>query len=174
MRYKIFLDSATRQFRDYKLLGEKTFDQLADGDLYYQPNEATNSIAVIIMHLYGNMLSRWTNFLTEDGEKEWRSRDREFETPELSRQELLKLWDTGWQTLFNALAGLGENDLDSIITIRSQSMTVIEAIHRQLTHYAAHTGQIVQLGKIIKGSAWKSLSIPRGESAKFNAGLMKP
>ena len=169
----IFLQSAIQQFHDCKLLAEKTFAQLGDDDFHYQPNEVTNSIAINITHLHGNMLSRWTNFLTEDGEKEWRQRDDEFETHSYSRKELLQLWEEGWQVVFNALESLLTADLEKIVYIRSQPLPVIDAIHRQLTHYASHAGQIVMLGKIIKNTAWRSLSIPKGESGKYNSDLIK-
>ena len=169
----IFLQSSIQQFREYKSLGDKTFVQLQDNDFYFQPNESTNSIAVIITHLHGNMLSRWTNFLTEYGEKEWRQRDDEFETHAYSREKLLELWEEGWKIVFDTLESLQLSDLEKIIYIRSQPLTVIDAIHRQLTHYASHAGQIVMLGKIIKNTAWQSLTIPKGKSEKYNADLMK-
>lgn len=169
----IFLKCAIQQFLDYKLLAEKTFTQLQEDDFHYQPNEVTNSIAINITHLHGNMLSRWTNFLTEDGEKEWRQRDDEFETHSYSREKLLQLWEEGWQVVFDTLRSLQPGDLEKTIHIRSQPLTVTDAILRQLTHYAGHIGQIIMLGKIIKNTAWQSLSIPKGESGKFNAGMMK-
>jgi hypothetical protein len=161
MSDNLLIKSAIQQFRDYKSLGERTFAQLEDRDLHFQPNEVTNSIAINITHLHGNMLSRWTNFLTEDGEKEWRKRDDEFEEHTLSKQELLQLWEEGWQAVFNALEALKPSDLTTIVYIRSKPLTVTDAIHRQLTHYAYHVGQIVMLGKIIKGESWQTLSIPR-------------
>jgi hypothetical protein len=173
MNEQIFLQSAIGQFRDYKLLGEKTFQQLSAGDFYFQPNAVTNSIAINITHLHGNMKSRWTHFLTEDGEKPWRQRDLEFENRGLSREELEQLWEEGWQVVFKTMESLGSADVDKTIHIRSQPMSVIDAIHRQLTHYAYHVGQIVMLGKIIKGADWKTLSIAKGQSGPFNEGLMK-
>jgi Protein of unknown function (DUF1572) len=173
MNERIFLNSALQQFRDYKLLAEKTFAQLHESDFHFQPNDETNSIAINITHLHGNMLSRWTNFLTEDGEKEWRQRDDEFETHSFSQEKLLQLWEQGWQTLFNALESLQPGDLEKTIYIRSKPLTVIDAINRQLTHYSYHAGQIVMLGKIVKGPAWKSLSIPKRQSAQFNDGMKK-
>ncbi|MGZ8511774.1 MAG: DUF1572 family protein [Chitinophagaceae bacterium] len=169
----IFLKSAIQQFRDYKLLAEKTFAQINEADFLYQPNETTNSIAINITHLHGNMLSRWTNFLTEDGEKEWRKRDDEFETHQYSKEKLLQLWEEGWQEVFNSLEVLTASDLEKTIYIRSRPLTVIEAIHRQLTHYAYHVGQIVMLGKIIKGAQWQTLSIAKGQSAVFNSDMRK-
>ncbi|MGZ8518437.1 MAG: DUF1572 family protein [Chitinophagaceae bacterium] len=169
----IFLKSAIQQFRDYKLLAEKTFAQINEADFRYQPNETTNSMAINITHLHGNMLSRWTNFLTEDGEKEWRKRDDEFETHQYSKEKLLQLWEEGWQEMFNSLEVLTASDLEKTIYIRSKPLTVIEAIHRQLTHYAYHVGQVVMLGKIIKGAQWQTLSIAKGQSAVFNSDMKK-
>lgn len=169
----IFLQSAIQQFLDYKSLAEKTFFQLQEDDFHYQPNEVTNSIAINITHLHGNMLSRWTNFLEEDGEKEWRQRDDEFETHAYSKEKLLQLWEEGWLVVFNSLRSLQPGDLERTIYIRSQPLTVIDAVHRQLTHYASHIGQIIMLGKIVKNGAWQTLSIPKGASAKFNAGMRK-
>ncbi|ANH80719.1 hypothetical protein A8C56_06775 [Niabella ginsenosidivorans] len=171
MNGTIFLKSAIRQFKDYKLLAEKTFAQLKDEDFYHHPDSANNTLAVNITHLHGNMLSRWTRFLTEDGEKEWRRRDEEFEEQELDRKKLMQLWEEGWACLLNALAALKPDDLDQTIYIRTQPHTVIEAIHRQLTHYAYHVGQIVFIGKQIKGAQWQSLSISRGGSAAYNQQL---
>jgi hypothetical protein len=119
------------------------------------------------------MLSRWTNFLTEDGEKDWRKRDSEFESHQYSKEQLLQLWEAGWQTVFNALEPLKADDLAKTIYIRSKPLSVIEAIHRQLTHYAYHVGQIVMLGKIIKGTDWQTLSIAKGQSAVFNDDMKK-
>lgn len=173
MNETIFLKSAIQQFHDYKLLAEKTFAQIKDADFHYQPNEITNSIAINITHLHGNMLSRWTNFLTEDGEKEWRKRDDEFETHQYDKEKILQLWEEGWQTLFHALDSLTAADLEKTVYIRTKPLAVIDAIHRQLTHYSYHVGQIVMLGKIIKGPEWQSLSIPKGQSATFNANMKK-
>lgn len=173
MNETIFLKSAIQQFRDYKSLAEKTFVQLKDEDFHYQPNENTNSIAINITHMHGNMLSRWTNFLTEDGEKEWRQRDDEFETYPYSREKLLQLWEEGWQVVFNALEPLTGDDLDKTIYIRTKPLAVTEAIHRQLTHYAYHVGQIVMLGKIIKDKDWQTLSIAKGQSVTFNSAMKK-
>lgn len=173
MSKAIFLKSAIQQFRDYKLLAEKTFVQLNEADFLYQPNKTTNSIAINITHLHGNMLSRWTNFLTEDGEKDWRDRDGEFETRQYSKEKLLQLWEEGWQIVFNSLEVLTANDLEKTIYIRCKPLTVIEAIHRQLTHYAYHVGQIVMLGKIITDAGWQTLSIAKGQSAVFNTDMKK-
>ena len=163
-----FLTSAIKRFKEYKALGEKTFAQLNDEELLRQPNEASNSIAIIIQHLHGNMLSRWTNFLTEDGEKEWRRRDAEFEPQSLDKESILKLWNEGWAVSLDSLESLTGNDLLKTITIRSQPLVVIDAINRQLGHYGYHVGQIVYLGRWIRQNEWTSLSIPRGNSGQYN------
>jgi hypothetical protein len=165
---KEFLDTAIKRFIYYKKLAEKTFDQLPDNDFHFTPNEASNSIAVIIQHMAGNMLSRWTNFLTEDGEKEWRRRDEEFEVHDYSRQQLLDLWNRGWDCFLGALKSLSEDDLLKTVTIRQEPLTVIDAVNRQLAHYPHHVGQIIYVGKIIKNEGWKSLSIPKGKSDEYN------
>jgi hypothetical protein len=154
----IFLDSVIKRFKEYRLLGEKTFEQLTDDELHFQPNEASNSIAIIIQHLHGNMLSRWTNFLTEDGEKAWRQRDEEFEASPLSRQELIEKWNEGWKVFLDTLASLKENDLSKSITIRSEPLSVVDAINRQMAHYSYHVGQIVYLGRWMRNEQWKSSS----------------
>jgi hypothetical protein len=168
-----FLASAIQQFKDYKQLADKTFVQLSDPDFHFRPNDQTNSIAIIIAHMHGNMLSRWTNFLTEDGEKSWRRRDDEFEAHEYPREQLLQLWEHGWQVVFEALQGLETGDLDKTIHIRTKPLSVMDAIHRQLTHYASHVGQIIMMGKFIKGAAWETLSIPKGKSPEFNEQLKR-
>ena len=159
-----FLNSVIKRFNEYKALGEKTFDQLKDEEMHYQPNEASNSIAVIIQHLHGNMLSRWVNFLTEDGEKEWRKRDEEFETHQFSKEQLIEKWNEGWKVFLDTLESLKEDDLLKTITIRSQPIAVIDAINRQMAHYSYHIGQIVYIGRWIKSDAWQSLSIPKNRS----------
>ena len=165
---KEFLGTAVKRLIYYKKLAEKTFDQLSDDEFHFTPNEASNSIAVIIQHMAGNMLSRWTNFLTEDGEKEWRQRDEEFEVHDYSRQQLVDLWNNGWNCFLGALESLGEDDLLKTVTIRQEPLTVIDAVNRQLAHYPHHVGQIIYVGKIIKNERWKSLSIPRGKSDEYN------
>ncbi|MFN6086216.1 MAG: DUF1572 domain-containing protein [Fluviicola sp.] len=164
-----FLDSAIKQFEYYKLLGEKTFEQLTDEQLFVQVNEESNSVASIVKHLWGNMLSRWTDFLTTDGEKEWRQRDAEFENNITTRSELLEKWNEGWNCLFSAIKPLTESDLSKEIFIRNQGHSVTEAINRQLAHYPYHIGQIVFLGKIFCNENWTSLSIPKGNSSNYNA-----
>lgn len=162
------LISTKKQFSFYKQLGEKTFDQLKDEHLFHQFNEDSNSVATIVKHLWGNMLSRWTDFLHTDGEKEWRDREGEFETPVTSRQEMMEKWAEGWNCLFQALDSLHPEDLDKIIYIRNQGHTVMETILRQLAHYSYHVGQIVYVGKMLAENGWDSLSIPRGGSADYN------
>ncbi len=164
-----YLQSVRKQFAYYQQLGDKTFVQLSEEDLFYQPNEASNTIAVMVKHLWGNMLSRWTNFLTEDGEKDWRNRDQEFEATIQNKEELLQKWEEGWQCLFAALDSINETNWNQLIYIRNQGHTITEAINRQLAHYAYHVGQIVYLGRLIKNDAWTSLSIPKGGSKDYNA-----
>ncbi|MVN77152.1 DUF1572 domain-containing protein [Hymenobacter sp. HMF4947] len=164
-----FLASARKQFAYYKLLGEQTFAQVSDDQLFWQPNAASNSMAAIVKHLWGNMLSRWTDFLTSDGEKPWREREAEFDNDLRTRAELLARWEAGWHCLFSALDALTPSDLARTIYIRHQGHTVMEAINRQLAHYPYHVGQLVFIGKLVQGEAWQSLSIPRGGSAAYNA-----
>jgi hypothetical protein len=153
----------------YKSLGDKTFDQLSDEELFHEPSASANSISIIVKHLWGNMLSRWTNFLTEDGEKDWRDRDGEFNATIKTREELMIKWEEGWSCFIGALKELSEDDLNKIIYIRNEGHTVIDAIHRQLAHYSSHIGQIMYIGKIIKRKEWISLSIPKGGSAEYNS-----
>lgn len=163
-----YLISAKKQFEYYKLLGEKTFDQLEESELFWQYNEASNSIAIIVNHLWGNMLSRWTDFLISDGEKVWRERDLEFENVIRSKAELLEKWEDGWTCLFKALNSINKDNFTTKIFIRNQEHTIPDAINRQLAHYAYHIGQIVYIGRMIKGDSWTSLSIPKGASESFN------
>lgn len=164
-----YISSARKQFAYYKLLGEKTFAQLSDEELFWQHNADTNSVATIVKHLWGNMRSRWTDFLTTDGEKPWRQRDAEFEPPALTRDALLASWQMGWQTLFDTLATLCDDDLTRTVTIRGEGQSVLAALTRQLAHYAGHAFQIVLVAKHLKGEAWNVLSIPRGQSAAYTA-----
>ena len=164
-----YLESVIKQFEYYKMLGEKTFAQISDEKLFYQFNEESNSISMIVKHLWGNMLSRWTDFLNSDGEKEWRNRDSEFENTIQSKQEMISKWEEGWNCLFDTLNSLKEEDLYKIIYIRNQGHTVMEAINRQLAHYPYHVGQIVYLGKMLSKNAWQSLSIPKGNSQIYNS-----
>lgn len=163
------LNSVKKEFTRYKTLGEGTFSQVSDDGLFWQYNPECNSIAMIVKHLSGNMLSRWTDFLTTDGEKDWRNRETEFDNDIASRAELLSRWEAGWACLFFAINSLLEADLNRIVRIRDEPHTVTEAINRQLAHYPHHIGQIVFLGKMICNDRWQSLSIPRGGSDAFNA-----
>jgi hypothetical protein len=163
-----FLESVLKQFEYYKKLGDQTFAQLNEEQLFWQFNEESNSIAMIVKHLSGNMLSRWTDFLTSDGEKEWRNRDNEFLNDIKSKSELLAKWNEGWQCLFDAIKPLTAADLSKIIYIRNQGHTVTEAINRQLAHYPYHVGQLVFIGKMLCNDNWKSLSIPKGDSKTYN------
>jgi hypothetical protein len=163
-----YVSSIIKQFEYYKLLGEKTFDQLNDKDIHWQYNSESNSIAIITKHIVGNMLSRWTNFLTEDGEKIWRERDQEFEDTYVNKAEMIVAWEKGWNCLFEGITPLKQNQLEQLIYIRNQGHTVTEALNRQLAHYASHVGQIMFLGKMIKGKEWQSLSISKGNSASYN------
>jgi hypothetical protein len=194
----IYLDSAIRRLLTYKTLGDSTFAQLEENDFHWvprlapsqhvaltrelandgpsaetpvaslAPNAESNSIAVIIRHLHGNMLSRWTNFLTEDGEKPDRDRDTEFLPPPLGKEALIALWEEGWNCLLTALRALRDQDLVKTITIRHEPLIVVDAINRQLAHYPHHVGQIVYIGKMIRNEKWQSLSIPRGASGTIN------
>lgn len=164
-----FLESTIKLFRYYKSLGEKTFNQLTEEDIRWKPNEASNSIGLIVHHLSGNMLSRWTDFLTTDGEKSWRDREAEFAQDYSSKEEMIVAWQKGWDCLLNALNSLTPEDLSRIVYIRNEGQTVVEVIHRQLAHYSSHMGQIMYIGKQLKGESWASLSIPKGASNEFNA-----
>ncbi|WP_304198298.1 DUF1572 domain-containing protein [Flavobacterium alvei] len=164
-----YLESVKKQFLYYKTLGEKAIDQLEPEQLFVSINDETNSIATIVKHLSGNMLSRWTDFLTSDGEKEWRNRDAEFEDTIKTKEELLVLWEKGWNCFFDALNALQTEQLSTIIYIRNEGHSVIEAINRQLAHYPYHIGQIVFYAKILKKSKWTSLSIPKNKSNTYNS-----
>ncbi|MGS2726381.1 DUF1572 family protein [Psychroserpens sp. BH13MA-6] len=163
-----YLTSIVKQFKYYKSLGDQTIAQFNFDQLKKEVVEDTNSVAIIIKHISGNMLSRWTHFLTEDGEKPWRQRDDEFIDHFNSKEELLSAWEAGWTCLFNALESLNSQHLEQLIYIRNQGHTVTEAINRQLAHYAYHVGQMVFLGKLLKGKDWMSLSIPKGKSETYN------
>ncbi len=163
-----FLQSAIKQFEYYKSLADKTIASLSDVQLFWQYNQESNSIAIIANHLAGNMLSRWTDFLITDGEKDWRNREEEFQNIISTKNELLEKWNKGWNCLFTALNSLSEKDFDRIIYIINQGHSITEAINRQLCHYAYHVGQIVYIGKMIMDNNWKSLSIPKGNSTQYN------
>jgi hypothetical protein len=163
-----FLASTIKLFLYYKSLGEKAMEQLEEEQLFLISNENSNSIAVIVNHLSGNMLSRWTGFLNSDGEKPWRDRDSEFENIIKNKEELLKKWHSGWECLIQALKELSPDDLNKIVYIRNEGHTVYEAILRQLAHYAYHVGQIIYAAKLLKTGNWKSLSIPKNDSENYN------
>lgn len=164
-----YLESVKKQFAYYKMLGDKTFVQLSNEQLTWQYNTDSNSIAMIVNHMAGNMLSRWTDIFNTDGEKPSRNREAEFETINFTRDELLNRWNTGWQCLTDMLNSLTPHDLSRIIYIRNMGHTVSEAINRQLAHYPYHVGQIVFIGKMLCGEKWQSLSIPKGQSEDYNA-----
>ncbi len=163
-----YLSSVIRQFDYYKSLGEKTMNQLPEEKLFWQPNPESNSIAILVKHMHGNMLSRWTDFLTSDGEKTWRKRDEEFLNDIASKEALLNTWQQGWDCLFDAVRSLTEGDLEKEVIIRNMGHTVVEAINRQVSHYSYHIGQMVYIGKLIQNDQWESLSIPKGQSKVYN------
>lgn len=165
-----YLQDSIASLRAYKKMTEKALDQLNEDEFFIMLDEEANSIAVIMKHMAGNMFSRWTNFLTTDGEKADRNRDMEFViAPKTSKTDVIAYWEKGWQCVFDALEPLGAEDLGKKVLIRGEEHTVIQAINRQLMHYANHIGQIVFLAKHFRSSEWKSLSIPRNRSAEFNA-----
>ncbi|PKV51853.1 uncharacterized protein DUF1572 [Aquimarina sp. MAR_2010_214] len=168
MKSSEYLEGIQKQFAYYKSLGEKTIDQIPAEKLFWQYNNESNSIAIMVKHLWGNMKSRWTDFLTTDGEKEWRQRDAEFDNDIKSKEDLLTKWNDGWQCLFEALESIDQNNFNQPIYIRNIEHSITEAINRQLAHYAYHVGQIVFLGKMITGKQWQSLSIPKGKSVAYN------
>ena len=163
-----YLKDAIESFRSYKKLAEKAMAQVSDEEFFRTIDAEANSIALIVKHIAGNQKSRWTNFLTSDGEKENRRRDTEFEMMDESRESLMQFWETGWQTLFAAIEPLTVEDFTKTITIRAELHTICEALNRQLTHYAYHIGQITFLAKHFRSNDWKTLTVPRGRSAQFN------
>lgn len=163
-----YLENAVNEYRLLKKQAERAIEQLEDGQLFVTIDPESNSVAIIIKHLAGNMRSRWVDFLTSDGEKPDRNRDQEFVLDESAgRAEIMKWWEQGWGYVFAALEALGPDDLMRTVLIREEPHTVIQAIERQMTHYAAHVGQIVFLAKHLKSSGWKTLSVPRGQSEQF-------
>ena len=167
-----YLEDALRTFRNYKTLAERALAQISDEDFFRTIDEESNSIAINIKHMAGNMLSRWTDFLTTDGEKPERNRDMEFVMlPETTKEEMLAYWEKGWKVTLEAIESLTPDDLMRTVTIRGQDHTVVQAINRQMAHYAYHVGQIVYLAKHFKSSEWKSLSVPKNKSAELNAKL---
>jgi hypothetical protein len=163
-----YLESTAKQFFYYKILGEKAMDQLTEEQLFWQCNEESNSIAIIVQHIAGNMLSRFTDFLTTDGEKPWRKRDSEFVNRFSTREELYNYWNKGWNCLFDALSGLAHDDLERVVYIRHERHTVTKALNRPLAHYPYHVGQIVFIAKMLKNTAWETLSVARNRSEQFN------
>ena len=169
MSSNIYLESVKKQMLYYKTIAEKAMEQLEPEQLFIAVNNDTNSIAMIVQHLSGNMLSRWTDFLTSDGEKEWRKRDDEFAEILKTKAELLDTWNKGWECFFTTINSLNTSDLETIIYIRNEGQTVIDAINRQLAHYPYHIGQIVFYAKMLKSTEWNSLSIPKNKSNSYNA-----
>jgi uncharacterized damage-inducible protein DinB len=156
------------EFRKVKALADAAIAQLADDQLHARLDAEANSVAMLMQHLAGNMQSRWTDFLTSDGEKPWRNREEEFDARSVSRSELLAKWEDGWSALLGALSQLSDEHLEREVTIRGQALSVTEALHRSLAHTSYHVGQIVYLAKEKAGGRWTSLSIPKGKSADFN------
>ncbi|NWN97293.1 MAG: DUF1572 family protein [Bacillus sp. (in: Bacteria)] len=169
----VYLRVVIERFKSVKTLGDKTIEQLSEKDIHWTYNQESNSIAVIVKHLSGNMISRWTDFLTSDGEKENRNRDEEFIDDVSSKSELISVWEKGWDVLIDTLTGLNEDDLLETIKIRGEKHLVLEAIERQIAHYAYHVGQIVYIGKQLKDSEWKTLSIPRGKSEDYRKEMLE-
>jgi len=163
-----YLKDSLDVFRYYKNLGERAMAQCSDAMLFETLDAESNSIAIVVKHMAGNMRSRWTDFLTSDGEKPDRNRDTEFEDAPATRAAMLALWEEGWQCLFKALGALSESDLQRTVTIRGEAHSVMQAINRQMAHYSYHCGQIVLLAKHFMHADWKSLSVPRKQSADFN------
>jgi len=158
---KEFLLSVNKVFLQYKLLAEKAMDQVEPSQLFIQPNENSNSMAVMVKHMAGNMISRWTDFFTTDGEKPNRNRDSEFENDAPGKELLFKRWEQGWNVFLDTLSSIKPEDLQRTVYIRGEAHTAMEAINRQLAHYSYHVGQIVYLAKLLKEQEWKSLSIPK-------------
>ena len=163
-----YLEDSLELFRSYKKLGERAMEQLPEAKLFAQLDDESNSIAIIVKHMAGNMRSRWTDFLTTNGEKPDRQRDTEFVQPPATRAELMKVWEEGWDCVWRALGPLGENDLARTVTIRGENHSVMQAINRQLAHYPYHVSQIVMLAKHFRSEQWKSLTVPKNKSAEFN------
>ena len=163
-----YLKDSIELFAYYKKLAERAMEQVSDEQLFEALDPEMNSIAIMVKHMAGNMRSRWTDFLTTDGEKPDRHRDSEFEEPPASRAPLMKIWEEGWGRVFSSLKPLSDQDLGRTITIRGEPHSVMQAINRQIAHYAYHCGQIVFLAKHFRGTQWKSLSVPRGKSEEVN------
>ena len=164
----MIVDSIKSEYLRYKTLGEGAIEQVPDDGIPKVFGDDNNSIAVITSHISGNLKSRFTDFLTTDGEKSWRKRDTEFFERNFTRKELTEKWNDGWKVLLETLAALSDSDLNKVVTIRNKELTVIEALHRSLAHTSYHVGQIVFIARTIVGNNWKSLSVPRGGSAEYN------
>ncbi len=165
----MYLDSLKKRLLSYKALADKTFAQLDEEQIHWQPAGEPNNIYIIVKHMSGNMLSRFTDFLTTDGEKPWRERDAEFvDDPGATKAQMLGIWEKGWNCLMSTLESLTDEDLGKTVHIRTEPLIVIDALNRQLSHYPYHVGQIVYLGKVMKADGWQSLSIPKGDSQQFN------
>ncbi len=165
---KNYLADAIASFHNYKKMAERAMAQVSDEEFFRALDAEANSIAVIVKHITGNQMSRWTDFLTSDGEKETRNRDTEFEIIKDTRESLMEFWEKGWQTLFSAIEHLTPDDFSRFVTIRGEPHTIIEAVNRQLTHYAYHVGQITFLAKHFRSGKWQTLSVPKNKSAEFN------
>ena len=165
---KNYRADAIASFRNYKKMAERAIEQVSNEEFFAQIDAESNSMAVIVKHIAGNLHSRWRDFLTTDGEKPTRNRDTEFEMIADTRESLMKFWETGWQTLFDNIEPLTADDFSKTITIRGEPHTIVEAINRQLTHYSYHIGQIVFLAKHFRSADWKTLSVPKNKSAEFN------
>jgi hypothetical protein len=163
-----YIEDALAVFRQYKLLGERAMAQVSDAHLFASLDEESNSMAIIVKHITGNMRSRWTDFLTADGEKPDRNRDSEFVDPPSTREALMREWEDGWARVFGAIEPLTDADLGRVVTIRGEAHSVMQAINRQLAHYPQHVGQIVLLAKHYAGDKWQTLSVARNRSAEFN------
>lgn len=167
MMVKDYLDNITKQFLSYKEVADKTIAQLEENDFHWRYNEESNSIASIMIHVSENMLSRWTDFFTSDGEKSTRNRDQEFEPQNLSKEELKEKWELGWDCLFTALNSINESNFEQPIYIRNKQHKLIESITRQIAHYPYHIGQIAYVGKMILNNKWQTASIAKGKSKEF-------
>lgn len=168
-----YLQVVQKRFKSVKELGDKALDQLEGAELHWAYNEESNSIAVIVKHVSGNMISRWTDFLTTDGEKTTRNRDDEFINSLYTKEAILAVWEEGWQVFLDALASITESDLQGHVTIRGEKLAVIDAIERQMAHYSQHIGQIIYIAKQVKGPGWQTLSIARGQSQTFNKAMLE-
>lgn len=168
-----YLQVIQKRFNNVKELGDGALAQLEGAELHWAYNEESNSVAVIVKHVSGNMISRWTDFLTTDGEKTTRNRDDEFINSLSTKEAILAVWEEGWQVFLDALAGITESDLQGYVTIRGEKLAVIDAIERQMAHYSQHIGQMIYIAKQVKGSEWQTLSIARGQSIAFNKAMLE-